>query len=257
MNPFRRRERAELPAANPAATLWRVDQYAGQSEVRVQATQLDTHEPSAARRRGIYAEWVEFLATTETSIVKLDLVSRVPQDLLDAVAGQRGLRKLVVKWGPYRDLSALSTLPRLEDLALLGATGVASLEPLASMPTLSQLTVSQAKEPSTSALARMVHLRELCVGNAYPGSDRSVVLPDLRWVVSLVELKHLDLPGTRILDPDLSPLLELPGLEGLRLPLRRSYRKQVFDFASRSPVFAAVASDYEEYDAFVASTSHG
>lgn len=237
--------------------LWRVDQYAGQSEVRVQATQLDTYEPSAARRRSIYAEWVEFLATAETSIAELEFVSRVPQDLLDAVVGQRGLRKLFVKWGRYRDLSALSTLPRLEDLALLGATSVESLEPLASMPTLSKLTVSEAKEPSTAVLARLVGLRELCVGNAYPGSDRGVVLPDLRWVLPLIELKRLDLPGTRILDPDLSPLLELPGLEMLRLPLRRSYRKQVFDFASHSPVFAAVASDYDEYDAFVASTRRG
>lgn len=87
-----------------------------------------------------------------------------------------------------------------------------------------------------------------------PPSDRNFDLPDLRWVSALVELRRLELPGTRTVDPDLTPILDLPHLEELRLPLRKSYRKQVFEFASHSEVFARVAMNYEEYDAFVTST---
>ena len=217
------------------------------------ATQLENREPSPARRRGLLAEWVEFLST-DANIVELNLASRTPQELLDATSGQRGLRKLEVKWGPYRDLSALSTLQGLEDVALGGATGVDSLEPLISLPVLSRLYVSQAHKADGAVLGAAVGLRDLCLGNASPGSDRNFDLPDLRWVSRLVELRRLELPGTRIIDPDLTPILDLPHLEELGLPLRRSYRKQVFEFASHSEVFARVATNYEEYDAFVTST---
>jgi hypothetical protein len=48
---------------------------------------MERREPSAAARRKLFAEWVELLSTAETNIVDLDLVSRVPQELLDAVSG--------------------------------------------------------------------------------------------------------------------------------------------------------------------------
>lgn len=250
---FRRGTDTRIPAEPPTPTLWRVDQYEGQPRIRVLATQLEDREPSPARRRVLLAEWVEFLSS-EANIVELDLASRTPQELLDATSGQRGLQKLAVKWGPYRDLSALSGLRGLEDVALGGATGVESLEPLTSLLVLSRLYVSQAHKTGGAVLGKAVGLRELCLGNAHPGSDRNFDLPDLRWVRALVELRRLELPGTRIIDPDLTPILDLPHLEELRLPLRRSYRKQVFEFASHSEVFARVATNYEEYDAFVAST---
>ena len=96
-------------------------------------------------------------------------------------------------------------------------------------------------------------MTSLTFGNGYPGSDKSVVLPDLNWIRSLRELRTLALPGIRLLDPDLSPLLELPKLERLRLPLRRQFRKQVFDLAQKSSVFADVAEEYEALDAWKAS----
>lgn len=233
-------------------TLWRVDQYQGQPRIRVLATQLEDREPSPARRRAILTEWVEFLSA-ERHIVELDLASRVPQELLDAASGQRGLRKLEVRWGPYRDLSALTGLGRLENVTLGGATNVESLEPLTSLPLLSRLSVSQAHKADATVLSSAVGLRELRLGNADLGSDRSFDLPDVRWIRALGELRRLDLPGTRIIDPDLSPILDLPHLEELGLPLRRSYRKQVYEFATRSEVFARAANEYEKYDEFVRS----
>lgn len=250
---FQRREDERVPVEPPVPTLWRVDQYEGQSRIRVLATQLESREPSRVRRRRLLAEWVEFLSA-DANIVELNLASRTPQELLDAASGQRGLRKLQVKWGPYRDLSALSTLQGLENVALGGATGVDSLEPLISLPVLSRLSVSQAHRADGTVLGEVVGLRELCLGNASLGSDRNFDLHDLRWVSRLVELRRLDLPGTRIIDPDLTPILGLPHLEQLTLPFRRSYRTQVFQFASQSELFARVAANYDQHDAFVRST---
>lgn len=221
----------------------------------MQATQLEGRgNLNAAQRRGVLEEWIDFLANGETNIVDLDLVSRVPQRLLDAATSQRRLRRLVVKWGPYRDLSALSGMSVLEDLALGGATSVESLDPLRSLSNLTRLHVSQAQCTSTvHAIGALTGLRELSFGNAYPGSDRTVSVNDVGWTRSLRELRRLELPGTRILDSDLTPLVSLPRLEVLRLPLRRSYRKQVFEFARSSRAFAQLASEYEAHDTYRAS----
>ena len=259
MSLFRRKNPVRSPPApEPVATLWRVEQYAGQRVVAIEATQLDHHgELSVADRRAILTEWVTFLAGTTTNIEDLSFVSRVPQSLLDAVSGQPRLRRLAVKWGPYRDLSVLPELQALESLSLAGATAVESIESIARLPNLSSLLVSQAhRVDATLVLRTLTSLKSLSFGNASLGSDRSVELPDLQWVSHLRGLRHLDLPGTRILDPDLTPILELPHLETLGLPLRRAYRKQVFAFAVTSTVFAKVAADYENYDAFVASHRH-
>ena len=70
-------------------TVWRVDQYVGESVIQVQATQLDRKVPSAAERRRIFTDWVAFFSTTATAITSLHFVSRVPQDLLDAIADNR------------------------------------------------------------------------------------------------------------------------------------------------------------------------
>ena len=249
---FWRKKRVQLPAKPSVPTLWRVDQYEGQPRIRVLATQLSDREPSPSRRRALLNDWVRFLSI-ETNIVDLDLASRVPQELLDAVRGQRGLERLAVKWGPYRDLSSLSGLHQLEEVTLGGATSVESLDPLTSLPALSRLNVTQAHRADGTVLGRATSLRELCFGNEHLGSDRNVDLADLRWVGSLVALRRLELPGTRLIDPDLTPILGLPHLEVLRIPLRRAYRKQVYEFAARSDVFARVAADYREYEEYVRS----
>jgi hypothetical protein len=63
------------------------------------------------------------------------------------------------------------------------------------------------------------------------------------------------MPGTRLVDPDLSVLLELPELVELFVPLRRAYRKQVFELAENSPVFAKLAREYEGLDRMRAKTA--
>jgi len=227
--------------------LTRVEEYRGEARLVVAATQLDPPATAAERRR-VVDGWVRFLSSTPTAVTDLEFTTRLPQELLDAVAGQPQLRTLRVKWGPYADLSALSGLTALRSLHLGGATGVVSLAPLRGLG-LEELTVSEAHRlEDMRPLGTLSTLRTLVFGNAHPGSDRAVVVPDLEWVQSLQRLRSLSLPGTRIVVSDLSPLLELPGLEELALPLRRQYRKQVFELAAVSPAFAQVAQHYRDYD---------
>ncbi|WP_448811037.1 hypothetical protein [Agromyces bauzanensis] len=124
-----------------------------------------------------------------------------------------------------------------------------SLAPLTGLRNLTELSVDQAHRlDDPASLGSFTRLTSLEFGNGSLGSDKSVVLPDLEWVRPLKELRTLALPGTRIVDPDLSPLLDLPRLEQLRLPLPRQFRKQVFDLAETSKVFANVATQYEDLD---------
>lgn len=230
--------------------LWRVDQYVGQTSVGVAATQLDHLGVGAVERRKILAEWITFLANAPTNIQHLDLVSRVPQELLDAVAGQSGLRSIGVNWGPYHDIAPLAELRQLEQVSLGGASRLTSLSPLSGLPALSALTVSQAhRVDDITTLSELKSLRALFFGNSSLGSDKSVVMADLSWVIPLAQLTTLELPGTRILSANLSPILALEKLVTLGLPLRRSYRKQVFEFATRSAVFAKLAAEYEGFEA--------
>lgn len=234
--------------------LWRPSQYAGEPAIVVTATQLDDRVSSAAERKRILGEWIEFLSHTTTQLREIELASRTPQELLDALGGQTQLEVLSVKWGPYRELQALGRLAQLRTLRLRGATSVVVLDSLVDLVKLTTLTVSQAHRLATiEPLREMSGLEHLVFGNEHPGDDKPVSIPDLEWVRPLLNLRSLALPGTRMLTPDLSPILDLPNLKELRIPLRRAYRKQVLDFAQSHEVFADVAREYESFERWKAA----
>lgn len=232
------------------SSVWRVDQVRRQRRLQIQATQLgDRGVVKRSEQRRILDEWVGFLSTTPTRALEIDFVSRVPQALLDAVAAQRQLRSLHVKWGPYSDPEAISSLSGLEYLDLGGARAVEDVAPLGAMQGLTTLVVDGAfRVRDPAAIGDLVGLDELTFGNCYPGTDRLVDVADLDWLKPLVNLTTLSLPGTRIAPDALAALLELPELTTLRLPLRRSYRTLVFSYAEESPAFAGVARDYADFE---------
>ena len=235
-------------------TIWRPSQYNGETVLGVTATQLDGTGLGPAQRRRVLDEWIEFFGACPTGIRELQLVSRVPQKLIDSIKGQAQLEKLFVKWGPYRDVTSIAALTSVTTLRLGGATALESLDPLRGLPNLTSLAIAEAHRlDGTATLRQLTNLTRLIFGNDHPGSDKNVVIDDLRWVAPLRELRFLALPGTRLMNPDLSPLLELPNLEALRLPLRRAYRAQVFEFAQSSPLFARFARDYEDYESWRAA----
>ncbi|WP_162924972.1 leucine-rich repeat domain-containing protein [Mycetocola zhujimingii] len=173
----------------------------------------------------------------------------MPQPLLDSLAGQPQLEALDVKWGSYSDLNAVTSLPNLRVLTLGGARSVTDLRPLASLSKLRTLVVDGAfLVTDLTPLSSLGTLRELVYGNCSLGSDKTVEVRDFVWIRPMADLRTLQMPGSRLSGTDLSDLLTLPNLSQLNLPLRRAYKKQVFEFASRSKAFAGLARAYDEYD---------
>jgi hypothetical protein len=140
-------------------------------------------------------------------------------------------------------------------LRLDDARALSDLRPLSRLTTLTRVWIDLPFQiDDLTPLSTLTALTEVWYGNGDLGNDRVVAVPDLRWVAPLVRLEKLDLVGTRLIDTDLAPLLELPRLRELGLPLRRAYRKAVFEYAARSAAFEALAAKYVALDAFVAKT---
>jgi hypothetical protein len=249
----------DVPVANffgrRREALWRVEQYRGQRSVEVQATQLEGNGVTKrSEQKRILAEWVEFLGGSTTRITELNLVSRVPQELLDAVGGQHQLKSLAVKWGPYSDLNPLLPLKELRTLSLGGARAVTDLGPLASLQELQTLVIDQPVSASNpEVIGQLQSLESLAFGNGHLGSDRTLDVADLEWIGRLPNLRTLHLPGTRLPAEQLTTLAALPNLVELRIPLRRAYRKTVFDLAPGNRAFAYLAREYEGLDEFRAT----
>lgn len=223
---------------------WNPADYAGQRWVSISATQLDEVRTQTQKRK-ILEGWIDLLGSGSTPITHLYLCSRVPQHLLDAVAGVHNLEFLDLKWGPYEDLSPVADLPCLEALHLGGASRVTSLAPLKALPRLIELDLSNPFRLSDVAqLGELSRLRYLTLGTEI-GTDRSLHLPDLDWVRSLQNLISLLLIGTIVDSGDYSPLLDLPGLRRLGLPLKRQHLGQILDLAEQSEAFADVAAYWE------------
>lgn len=231
------------------ASVWQPDQYRGQRSLDVVATQLAARGLTPSAQRRALQDWIDFFANERTPIRRLSLSSRVPQRLLDSLAGQPQLEALDIKWGTYSDLSAVAGLPNLRRLTLGGARAVTDLTPLASLSKLRTLVVDGAfLVTDLTPLSSLGALRELICGNCSLGSDKTVEVRDLAWIRPMTNLRTLQMPGSRLSGADLSDLLTLPKLSQLNLPLRRAYKKQVFEFASRSRAFAGLARAYDQYD---------
>ena len=238
-------------SAEHIPSIWRPEQYRGESSVAIVATQLvSAGLATRSEQRRILADWIAFFREAPRQIRHLALRSRVPQELLSSLEGQTGLESLEIKWGDYCDLTPLSELSRLRSLALGGAVEVADLTPLTTLAGLGSLVVDQPfLVRDQSPISTLTGLRELVYGNAYPGSDKVVEIPGFAWLGPLTRLRSLRMPGTRPADPDLSVLAELPDLVHLGLPLRRSYRRQVAELAATNAAFGELALAYEGLDA--------
>ena len=249
-------------ADNARVSIWYPEQYQGETNLAATATQLTDSQLASTRyskssaARGVLNEWIDFFAAGPTPILHLRLSSRVPQELLNSLAGQPQLESLELKWGSYSDLTALSKLTRLNRLSLGGAKKVIDFTPITKLSGLESLFIDGAfLAEDLRPLGTLTTLRELTYGSAHPGTDRNVTIPDFDWISPLVNLQRLWMPGIRLVHADVSVLAQIHSLVSIRLPLRRGYRKQVEQLASSHSAFAVLAKEYEAYDDYVARTA--
>ncbi|WP_401000752.1 hypothetical protein [Agromyces sp. GXQ0307] len=128
------------------------------------------------------------------------------------------------------------------------------LRPLASLHELQTLVIDQPFSASNpEVIGQLQSLVSLAFGNGHLGSDRTLDVADLEWISRLTNLRTLHLPGTRLPAEQLTTLAKLPSLVELGIPLRRAYRKTVFDLAAGNKAFAYLAREYEGLDSLRAT----
>lgn len=229
-------------AREPHTTLEQPDDYRGEPRIELATTPYGL--TSSEQRRAREA-WVAFFEEPRP-LVSVRLRGHTTQAVVDAIRAQGDLTALTIDSGPFEDLAPIAELPRLRALHIHGATRLRAATPLASLPGLRMLMLSNPHpEFDVTGLSRLELLRSLGFGNHSPGSSRSLQLPGFAWLRPLQKLERLDLAGTTYRDPDLRPLLALPRLRELNLPLRRNYRKQVWELAENNPLFAQLRERYE------------
>jgi hypothetical protein len=216
----------ELESVGVSATkerdmLTAVDEYAGQSTIAVSATQLGT-DFTQSQAAQVVRNWVEFFESGPSPIVELQLVSRTPKRLFNALAGQTQIERLFVKWGDYDDLAPIAALRSLRVLRLGGATRVRDVSPLVAVAdTLVGLEIDSIRDvKDLSPLGTLSKLRQLELGGAWM-SSRTAHIESIGWLEQLRSLEHLLLHTIVVDDLDYSPLLRLPRLQAVRVAQAR------------------------------------
>lgn len=220
--------------AAPLRIVTEVSQYRGERAIGVACTQLGP-EYTTTRARKIVDEWARFFAAGPSAIAELHFVTRTPQRLFASLEGQSQLRRLVVKWGDYQDLSVLGSMTQLETLQLGGASSVRSLEPLARLTTLTGLELEALRHArDASPLASLTGLRRLELGGDWM-SPRIAHIDSIAWLPSLHNLEHLLLHTVIVDDLDYAPLLALPKLRAVRVMEARGMRPSYAELKTRLP----------------------
>ena len=143
---------------------------------------------------------------------------------LTVFESNKALESIQMKDRPkIASLKGLSKLPRLEDLGIFFATRLKDLNDLESGNDMLHTLQLEGCRGITN-LEPMSHLRGLKFLNASDCGD----IDSIRPVADLKRLEDFYLYGTtKILDNDLSPLLQLPHLRDVRIQSRRTYRPSV------------------------------
>jgi hypothetical protein len=211
-----------------------VREYQGERSIRLAATQLGSSY-SATRKRQIVDEWVEFFGSGPTPIRSLELVTRTPKRLFDALSAQTQLINLQVKWGDYDDLQALSAMSELLTLRLRGASGVRDLGPLGVLQTVVALEVeSMQGVVDASAVGEMRAVTDLELGGDWMTS-RNVRITSAAFLAQIPQLQHLLMHTLIVDDLDYRPLLSLPNLKGVRVMATRGMTPPIAELVERLP----------------------
>jgi hypothetical protein len=215
--------------------LTEASEYAGQPAVRISATQLSPTRYSKRDAMRVVSDWIEFFERGPSGIRRLAFVSRTPKRLFQALASQTQMEWLSVKWGDYDDLGALSTLTRLTNLRLCGASSVRNLAPLAQLDQVEKLEVESLKHAhDLSPIGRMRSVVDLDIGGNWM-TPRIAHVDSLAFLREMPQLRRLLLHTVIVDDLDYSPVLDLPNLEAVAVTKARGMHPPIEELMARTP----------------------
>jgi len=144
----------------------RVEDWDGGDRISIFCTQLSYTEYSN-EEKAIRKGWLRLLSERPHSFTALHFTSKVNQEFLDAACRQTDLEELRLKWGSYKDLSAVCSLTKLRHLYIGSGASVEDIEPLARLGNLEVLYLENFKKiRNCSVLARLTHLKQLSISGS-------------------------------------------------------------------------------------------
>lgn len=224
-----------LDRKDDLARVTEVSEYAGGEELIINCTQLGGMAyKSPKEKKRVLTEWCEFLVKNPRVFKVLKFGTRMPQELFDAVCHQQNLRHLEIKWGVYKDLSAIQNLKNLNLLYIGSGAGVESVRPIGKLPKLIGLYVENFQKIRDYAdLAQLSRLESLTICGDLMG-PQYIKVDSVDFLRQMPQLRHLQLLTMRLQTHDYSPILNLQQLEHLSLPPREDV-KRIYDNLRRLP----------------------
>lgn len=137
-------------------------------------------------------------------------ISGVNAGAAEVVGRMTHLRRLVVHDLKVGDLRPFGTLSGLEDLSVAGSTKLKSIAGVDALTRLRRLVLfDNGPYPDVDALAALDALETLAVEG---GFSKSLVIPSLRPLEGLTNLRRLRLASVKVTDGSLKPLHRLSAL---------------------------------------------
>ena len=192
----------------------------------IQAASRAEIDLAAVPRLRTLAAWWSAVEETIDQLDGLEELTVMDYDEIDLrpLAVQSSLTKLILKVAPL-----LETLDGAEDLSALAVLNVAAARELHDATALASIAKSLVEVEFESCLA-ITALDDLSSLQSlmFLGISDCGRVESLHPVAELTNLEQLHAWGsTRIMDNDLSPLLNLPRLSEVRMRDRRDYRPRV------------------------------
>jgi hypothetical protein len=198
-----------------------VSEYTGEEKLSIHCTQLgDTFTPkykTSKDKKRVVLEWCDFLQNNPECFTELYFVSKMPQEIFDAVCSQKNLRRLEIKWGSYKDLSAIEQLQKLELLSIGSGASVESIKPLTRLSNLTALGLENfQKIDCYDELSQLKQLESLSIyGNGF--APKYISILNIDFISQLNQLRLFRLLTERLQSKDYTPILKLNNLEHLSL----------------------------------------
>lgn len=208
-------------------TIIELSEYANEERIKVDCTQLDywleeNNRPAKDKKR-ILTEWIEFFNSPQPQLKEVIFISRLPQELFDAVCQQSSLEILHIKWAVVKDITAIRQLKNLKSLYIKNASAL-ELDSIASLSQLKALALANFKKVEDySSLGNLTNLEYLAV-NLDVNRTKFGKMKNLDFLPKLIHLKELDLTDYRVEDNNYAPILELVNLERLSLDSNKDTR---------------------------------
>lgn len=206
-----------------------LSEYGGEDKLSINCTQLDywiaENGKKEKDKKRILSEWCEFLTQHSTAFTELDFGTRMPQELFNAVCNQTQLKRLTIKWGAYKDISAIENLTNVELLHIGSGAGVESIKPLARLKNIVALSVENFQKISSyDDLSALTTLESLSIEGDGMG-PRYIKIHDINFLKNMKQLRYLRLLTERLQTKDYTPILALENLEHLTLSNNREVSK--------------------------------